>query len=77
MPEVDAIVGNPPIRVDKIQQELGRAHVNAIRSRFPGIDAGRYCVYWFRRAHDHLKPGQRADSSVRTQSAKTTPALGS
>lgn len=61
-PEVDAIVGNPPYQSkNKIQQELGRAYVNEVREHFPDVD-GRadYCVYWFRKAHDHLKKGQRA-----------------
>jgi type II restriction/modification system DNA methylase subunit YeeA len=61
-PEVDTIVGNPPFQSkNKIQRELGRVYVNSIRAKFPAIP-GRadYCVYWFRKAHDHLKPGQRA-----------------
>lgn len=61
-PEVDAIVGNPPYQSkNKIQQELGRAYVNQVREQFPDVD-GRadYCVYWFRKAHDYLKNGQRA-----------------
>ncbi len=61
-PEVDAIIGNPPYQSkNKMQQELGRAYVNLVRDRFPEVD-GRadYCVYWFRKAHDHLMKGQRA-----------------
>lgn len=61
-PEVDAIVGNPPYQSkNKIIQELGRAYVNRVRKQFPDVP-GRadYCVCWFRKAHDHLKPGQRA-----------------
>ena len=61
-PQVDAIVGNPPYQSkNKIIQELGRAYVNSVRAKFPEVP-GRadYCVYWFRKAHDHLKPGQRA-----------------
>ena len=61
-PEVDAIIGNPPYQSkNKIQQELGPAYVNNVRSMFPGVD-GRadYCIYWFRKAHDHLNSGQRA-----------------
>ncbi|WP_201263880.1 type IIL restriction-modification enzyme MmeI [Bradyrhizobium canariense] len=40
---------------------MDRGYINRLRERYPDID-GRadYCVYWFRRAHDHLKPGQRA-----------------
>ena len=61
-PEVDAIVGNPPFQSkNRSQKEMEVAYLNAVRARHPGVD-GRadYCVYWFRRAHDHLKPGQRA-----------------
>ncbi len=61
-PEVNAIVGNPPYQSkNKIIQDLGRAYVNSVRAEFPEVP-GRadYCVYWFRKAHDHLKPGQRA-----------------
>lgn len=61
-PDVDVIIGNPPYQSkNKMQQELGRAYVNKIRDKYPDID-GRadYCVYWLRRAHDHLKDGQRA-----------------
>ena len=61
-PECDAIVGNPPYQSkNKLQKELGPAYLNKLRAAYPDID-GRadYCVYWFRIAHDHLKPGQRA-----------------
>jgi type II restriction/modification system DNA methylase subunit YeeA len=62
-PEVDTIIGNPPYQSkNKIQGELDPVYLNSVRRRYPKID-GRadYCVYWFRLAHDHLKPGQRAD----------------
>jgi len=61
-PECEAIVGNPPYQSkNKVQQELGPAYLDRLRTAHPDID-GRadYCVYWFRLAHDHLKPGQRA-----------------
>lgn len=61
-PEVDAIIGNPPYQSkNKIIEELGRAYVNRVRKQFPDVP-GRadYCVYWFRKAHDHLDPGERA-----------------
>jgi hypothetical protein len=61
-PDVDAIVGNPPYQSkNKIQQELGRAYVNRVRDRFPDVPGhADYCVYWFRKAHDHLDVGERA-----------------
>jgi SAM-dependent methyltransferase len=61
-PETDAIIGNPPYQSkNKLQAEMDREAINRLRDRYPKID-GRadYCVYWFRRAHDHLKQGQRA-----------------
>lgn len=61
-PECDAIVGNPPYQSkNKLQEELGPAYLDRLRETHPAID-GRadFCVYWFRLAHDHLKPGQRA-----------------
>jgi len=61
-PEVDAIIGNPPFQSkNKMQQEFGPAYVQKLRQAYPQIP-GRadFCVYWFRRAHDHLKSGQRA-----------------
>jgi type I restriction-modification system DNA methylase subunit len=61
-PIVDAIIGNPPYQAkNKAQAELSAAYLHKVRARYPSVD-GRadYCVYWFRIAHDHLKPGQRA-----------------
>jgi len=61
-PEADAIIGNPPYQSkNKMQQELGAAYVNQVRSKYRDVP-GRadYCVYWFRRAHDELKKNGRA-----------------
>ena len=61
-PESDVVIGNPPYQSkNKLQEEMGLEYVNKLRDAFPEID-GRsdYCVYWFRKAHDHLKDGQRA-----------------
>jgi hypothetical protein len=61
-PQTDTIVSNPPYQSkNKIQDELGRAYMNRVRDAYPDVD-GRadYCVYWFRKAHDHLDSGQRA-----------------
>ena len=55
-PKVDAIIGNPPYQSkNKIQQEMGVSYINKIREAYPTIP-GRadYCVYWFKKAHDHL-----------------------
>lgn len=61
-PAVDAIIGNPPYQSkNKAQAEMDLAYLREVREAFPEVD-GRadYCVYWFRKAHDHLKAGQRA-----------------
>ena len=61
-PEVDAIVGNPPFQSkNKMQGEWGAAAVKRLHAAFPGVP-GRadYCVYFLRKAHDHLLPGKRA-----------------
>jgi SAM-dependent methyltransferase len=61
-PEADAIIGNPPYQSkNKMQREFGADYVQRVRSQYPDVP-GRadYCVYWFRRAHDELKPGGRA-----------------
>lgn len=61
-PEVECIVGNPPYQSkNKMIPELGVAYVNKLRDAYPDMP-GRadYCVYWFKKAHDQLKAGQRA-----------------
>lgn len=60
-PVVDFIIGNPPYQSkNKMQQELGVDYLHKLRreySRIPGN--ADYCVYWFRKAHEVLKPGGR------------------
>ena len=61
-PEVDAIIGNPPyLSSKKMKVKLPVQYVDKVREKFKEVP-GRadYCVYWFRKAHDHLKIGQRA-----------------
>lgn len=61
-PVVDSIVSNPPFQSkNKMLEEFGRAYVNKVRRAYPAIP-GRadYCVYWIRKTHDVLRPGQRA-----------------
>jgi hypothetical protein len=56
-----AIVGNPPyMGVRKMRHELGDDYVEKIFERFPDNRAGDYVTYWFTRAADVLKPGERA-----------------
>ena len=61
-PRADAIIGNPPYLGSKrLKPEYGADYVNRIRkaySEIPGM--ADFCVYWFRKAHDHLAPEGRA-----------------
>jgi hypothetical protein len=59
-PRADAIIGNPPYHGDRfLRRELGDEYVTWLRREF-GIGLKDYCVYWFRKAHDHLEAGKRA-----------------
>ena len=61
-PEADAIIGNPPYQSkNKMQQEFGVEYLYRLRQAYPEIP-GRadFCVYWFYKAHQHLKPNHFA-----------------
>lgn len=61
-PEVDVIIGNPPFQSkNKMQKEFGAEYVNKLRKAYPEVP-GRadFCVYWYYRAHQHLKEGSYA-----------------
>jgi len=61
-PKSSTIIGNPPYQSkNKMQQEFSPAYMDRLRTKYQHIN-GRadYCVYWFRKAHDHLNEGQRA-----------------
>jgi len=61
-PEVDAIIGNPPFQSkNKMQQEFGVEYMNKLRLAYAEVP-GRadFCVYWFYKAHQHLKPNAYA-----------------
>lgn len=59
-PEVDAIIGNPPFLGSQLlRQNLGDGYLRWLTNTF-GIGIKDLCVYWFRKAHDHLAAGQRA-----------------
>ncbi len=55
-PKADAIIGNPPfLGAKRLKPERGPDYVNAIRRAYPDVPGmADYCVYWFRKAHDHL-----------------------
>jgi hypothetical protein len=59
-PPASVIVGNPPFHGDRnLRALLGDEYLTWLKEAF---DCGikDHCVYWFRKAHDHLGPGQRA-----------------
>lgn len=55
-PEADVVVGNPPfLGAKRMKPELGGGYVERVRRLYPDVPGmADYCVYWFRRAHDHL-----------------------
>lgn len=59
-PETDCVIGNPPfLGSQQLRSSLGDETLKWLQRTFnTGIKD--YCVYWFRKTHDHLKPGQRA-----------------
>jgi hypothetical protein len=59
-PATDCIIGNPPfLGSQHVRAARGDAYVNWLKTMFK-IGVKDYCVYWFRKAHDHLLDGQRA-----------------
>jgi hypothetical protein len=59
-PEADAIIGNPPYHGSQmLRSEVGDEEVEFLKKKF-GIGVKDYSVYWFRKAHERLKPGGRA-----------------
>ena len=59
-PRADAIIGNPPFHGSQnLRGILGDDYVRWLGAEF-GVGVKDYCVYWFRKAHDHLPAGGRA-----------------
>lgn len=59
-PKAGAIIGNPPFHGDRnLRRVLGDEYVEWLRNEF-GVGVKDLCVYWFRKAHDALAPGNRA-----------------
>ncbi len=57
-PKADVIIGNPPfLGAKRLKPEHGADYVNSVRAAYPDVPGmADYCVYWFRKAHDHLPP---------------------
>lgn len=62
-PSADVIVGNPPfIGAKLLKPQLGPDAVRRLRALYPEVPGmADYCVYWIRRAHDHLPSCTAAD----------------
>ena len=62
-PNADVIIGNPPfLGVKKLKPERGADYVNKLRKAYSDVPGmADYCVYWIRKAHDHLPPCTAAD----------------
>ena len=62
-PKADVIIGNPPfLGAKRLKPERGLDYVRKICRSYPDVPgAADYCVYWFRKAHDHLPPCTTAD----------------
>lgn len=59
-PDCNAIVGNPPFHGTKLMRSvLGDDELHELQQQF-GVGVKDYCVYWFRKAHEHLAEGRRA-----------------
>jgi SAM-dependent methyltransferase len=61
-PKADAIIGNPPyLGAKRLKPEYGADYVKRIRKTYADVPGmADFCVYWFRKTHDHLSPDGRA-----------------
>ena len=62
-PAADVIIGNPPFLGSRyLAQERGYEYVRVVYELYPEIPKmADYCVYWFRRANEHLPTCEKAD----------------
>ena len=62
-PKADVIIGNPPfLGAKRLKPERGPDYVNTMRKAYADVPGmADYCVYWFRRAADHLPECTAAD----------------
>lgn len=59
-PRVDAIIGNPPFHGDRrLRAVVGDDYIDWLKKTF-GVGVKDHCVYFFRKAHEQLREGQRA-----------------
>ncbi len=60
--DFDACIGNPPyLGFRERRKEHGIAYTSAVQAAFSEVHGqADFCVYWFRKAHDNMKPGARA-----------------
>ncbi len=59
-PETDCIIGNPPFLGDRrIRAAMGDDYIAWLKREF-GVGVVDLSAYWFRRAVDQMRPGQRA-----------------
>ena len=62
-PKADVIIGNPPfLDARKMTMEYGREYVEKLEKQYPDVSRrADFCVYWLRKAADHLPPCVSAD----------------
>jgi hypothetical protein len=62
-PQADVIIGNAPfLGASRLKPERGDEYVETVRRAYPDIPGmADYCVYWFRKAADHLPTCTAAD----------------
>jgi hypothetical protein len=59
-PTTDCIIGNPPfLGASHLRAARGDPYIRRLKATFK-VGVKDYCVYWFRKAQDHLYDGQRA-----------------
>ncbi len=58
-PKVNAIIGNPPFHGDhNLRSVVGDEYIDWLKTRFQ-IGVKDHCVYFFRKAHEELREGER------------------